>query len=153
VPRASLTLASRTKPLPPEPPSTRISAITPPPVSFNNSPSLYQSAATITGVQASSVVTGGQSKPKEETVRVRRGFIPSLHDELSISVGETITLVTAYDDGWCLCRNARGERGMVPLECLDRSGTSHSDMATQEGRRLSQRASSLYDGIAPGGYY
>lgn len=47
-------------------------------------------------------------------------FITSLPDELSIRVGETIRVLAEYDDGWALSLNARGEQGMVPLQCLDR---------------------------------
>ncbi|KAJ7799831.1 hypothetical protein B0H14DRAFT_2269592, partial [Mycena olivaceomarginata] len=42
---------------------------------------------------------------------VRYEFIPSLPDELSITTGETVALVAEYDDGWALCKNARGGPG------------------------------------------
>jgi len=77
-----------------------------------------------------------------ETATVRSTFIPTLPDELSISTGEVVRIMSAYDDGWALCSNARQEVGMVPLECLDRGGAS---LAQQEGReyRGLSRASSL----------
>ncbi|KZT27335.1 hypothetical protein NEOLEDRAFT_1051446, partial [Neolentinus lepideus HHB14362 ss-1] len=52
---------------------------------------------------------------------VRCTFIPSLPDELPITTGETVRILGEYDDGWALCVNGRGEQGMVPLECLDKS--------------------------------
>ncbi|KAJ7353597.1 hypothetical protein DFH08DRAFT_624707, partial [Mycena albidolilacea] len=50
---------------------------------------------------------------------VRYEFIPSLPDELSIITGEVLHMMAEYDDGWALCKNERGEQGVVPLECLD----------------------------------
>jgi hypothetical protein len=51
---------------------------------------------------------------------VRCIFEPRLPDELRIRVGEALRVLAEYDDGWGLCENTRGERGMVPFECLDR---------------------------------
>jgi hypothetical protein len=31
-----------------------------------------------------------------------------------------VRVVAEYDDGWVLCSNASGEKGMVPLECLEK---------------------------------
>jgi hypothetical protein len=63
------------------------------------------------------------------TATVRYEFIPSLPDELSIVTGEVLRMMAEYDDGWALCKNERGEQGMVPLECLDwgDSGASFFD--------------------------
>ncbi|KAF8236241.1 hypothetical protein L208DRAFT_1106570, partial [Tricholoma matsutake] len=47
-------------------------------------------------------------------------FIPTLPDELSIAIRETIHILSEYDDRWAYCSNGRGETGMVPLECLAR---------------------------------
>ena len=62
----------------------------------------------------------GGPTPQGETAVVRVLYIPTLPDELSITTGEVVTVIKAYDDGWALCANARGEQGVVPLECLDR---------------------------------
>jgi len=78
------------------------------------------------------------------TATVRYEFIPSLPDELSITTGEIVRVVSEYDDGWALCKNARGDQGMVPLECLDRSAgpqTLQPD-PTQDYRNF-RRTSSL----------
>lgn len=58
-----------------------------------------------------------------ETAVVSVVFIPTLPDELSISAGEIVTVVKAFDDGWALCQNAAGEQGVVPVECLDRKAS------------------------------
>jgi len=73
-------------------------------------------------------------------------FIPSLPDELSITTGEVVRVVSEYDDGWALCRNARGDRGMVPLECLDRASAPKSQLQVQDSRN-SRRTSSLAVGF------
>ncbi|KZT34714.1 hypothetical protein SISSUDRAFT_957344, partial [Sistotremastrum suecicum HHB10207 ss-3] len=58
------------------------------------------------------------SAASREMATVRRGFIPTLPDELPIANGEIVELLSSYDDGWCLCVNGRGEQGVVPRECL-----------------------------------
>ncbi|KAI0070954.1 hypothetical protein K474DRAFT_1578590, partial [Panus rudis PR-1116 ss-1] len=55
---------------------------------------------------------------------VRCMFLPSLPDELHITTGEVVRIVGEFDDGWALCANARGEQGVVPLECLDRGAAA-----------------------------
>ena len=51
---------------------------------------------------------------------VKRTFVPSLPDELSISNGEQVRILSVYDDGWALCeRVSNGEKGVVPQECLE----------------------------------
>ncbi|KAH9928098.1 uncharacterized protein B0H18DRAFT_1001390 [Fomitopsis serialis] len=51
---------------------------------------------------------------------VRNAFLPSLPDELAVSQGEMVRVLSEYDDGWALCANMRGDQGAVPLECLQR---------------------------------
>ncbi|KAK7034699.1 hypothetical protein VNI00_012106 [Paramarasmius palmivorus] len=58
---------------------------------------------------------------------VRCTFIPNLDDELWITTGETIKVLQEYDDGWALCENAGQQRGMVPVECLERGGGGAQD--------------------------
>lgn len=152
--------------LPPAPPR-------PPPVqgtqpSYN--PSYGPSASSALGLTVPAALTPGRkaepapsaylsppapggSASSPEVATVRSTFIPTLPDELSISTGEVVRIMSAYDDGWALCSNARQEVGMVPLECLDRGVAS---LAQQEGReyRSLSRASSLtaspdpYGGLA-----
>lgn len=67
---------------------------------------------------------------------VKQGFVRSLDDELVITPGETLLLVQAYDDGWCLCEKASPEglvdRGVVPLNCLEAfNGASAAEQSVQ----------------------
>lgn len=71
---------------------------------------------------------------------VKQTFIPALPDELEISTGETIRVLSEYDDGWALCVNLRGEQGMVPLECLDRGFSSNDQLDGRSTRRVSSLA-------------
>ncbi|KAF9023507.1 hypothetical protein BDZ89DRAFT_1162717 [Hymenopellis radicata] len=64
--------------------------------------------------------------PSQDGAFVMSTFIPSLPDELSISMGETVRILQEFDDGWALCANGGGERGMVPLECLNKTGGATS---------------------------
>ncbi|KAF9014165.1 hypothetical protein BDQ17DRAFT_445541 [Cyathus striatus] len=59
-------------------------------------------------------------------VTVKYTFYTSLLDELQITVGERVRILAEYDDGWGLCVNSRGEQGVIPLECIDRSDISVS---------------------------
>ncbi|WVQ97516.1 hypothetical protein IAU59_004630 [Kwoniella sp. CBS 9459] len=94
-------------------------------------------------------------------VRVKVGFVRSLEDELAISPGQQLYLHTAYDDGWSLCEDAKQNRGVVPISCLepwsDSAASSGGGLAPTSmsregstgsagsGERL-QRRSSLYRG-------
>lgn len=131
--------------------------ITPPPMSYNND--LSHNVFADNGLRPPSP-TSSMSMPvpvapsKENMAVVRCVFIPSLPDELSITAGEVITVVTAYDDGWALCANSRGEQGMVPIECYNQAslasspiGQAHNDIPTGDWRN-SKRASSLHSGVA-----
>jgi len=74
---------------------------------------------------------------------VKSTFIPTLPDELSINIGEVVRVLAEYDDGWVLCSNALGEKGMVPSECLERGvGLALRGPGTSIGGP-SRRASSL----------
>lgn len=81
---------------------------------------------------------------------VKRTFVPSLPDELSISNGDQVRVLSAYDDGWALCEKVgSGERGVVPQECLEdtqslRTNTNSpaSQSSAGDNARLN-RASSL----------
>ncbi|KAF8217445.1 hypothetical protein K438DRAFT_1454764, partial [Mycena galopus ATCC 62051] len=44
--------------------------------------------------------------------------MPGLPDQLATSIGEPLTVVQEYIDGWLLCQNDRGGQGMVSIECL-----------------------------------
>jgi len=124
-------------------------SITPPGSTFNN-PSRPASFMT-SSLSPNSTV----SMKLREMANVQRAFLPTLPDELHIQQGETVEIVNAFDDGWALCLNSHGEKGVVPLECLLRSGNK-DELTGQEGDRsqwrLSKRASSLYSGVSPDSY-
>jgi len=74
---------------------------------------------------------------------VKGTFIPTLPDEMSINVGEVVRVLAEYDDGWVLCGNVSGDKGMVPSECLERGvGLALRGPGTSVGGP-SRRASSL----------
>jgi hypothetical protein len=81
---------------------------------------------------------------------VKRTFVPSLPDELSIANGDQVRVLSAYDDGWALCEKMiGGEKGVVPQECLESVPSSNSNAPKlqigNEEARLN-RASSLRRG-------
>ena len=79
-------------------------------------------------------------------------FIPSLPDELTIFVGETLRVLAEYEDGWSLCMDCRGVRGMVPNECLDRNSASMGFLLPETYRiaRSSTRVTSLAQVVKSG---
>lgn len=40
-------------------------------------------------------------------------------DSAAITQGQNLFLHQTYDDGWCLCEDEAGNRGVVPLSCLE----------------------------------
>lgn len=68
----------------------------------------------------------GQKFPRK--MLVEHTFIPSLADELSIKVGEVLTMLEEYEDEWCLVERLggrSGERGVVPRFCLKERPRAH----------------------------
>lgn len=52
---------------------------------------------------------------------VSNSFDPSMEDELSITVGETVRILEEYEDEWCLVQRVGrmdAEKGVVPRFCL-----------------------------------
>jgi hypothetical protein len=87
--------------------------------------------------------TSTTQAPAGITATVRCTFIPNLPDELSITTGELVQLLAEYDDGWALCKNASGDQGMVPLECLEKVAFPSAVPYGATDVRGAQRASSL----------
>ncbi|OBZ69182.1 hypothetical protein A0H81_10959 [Grifola frondosa] len=59
----------------------------------------------------------GNKLPRLMTVE--HTFVPTLADELSIKIGETLRMLEEYEDEWCLVqRLADGEKGVVPRFCV-----------------------------------
>jgi len=92
--------------------------------------------------------------PLREVAIVARNFVGTMPDELPVTVGEPLSIIATYDDGWAMCSNAYGQHGVVPIDCLSAESDHRQDMHDQDGGawRLSRRASSLYP-QAPAGMY
>lgn len=122
--------------------------IAPPTSTFNNS-----------SRPLSAVSLERSSKKTGELAKVHRAFLPTLPDELQIQQGEMIEIISSFDDGWTLCMNRQGHKGVVPLECLsllsdkkERGGLGVQETGDGNQSRLSKRASSLYTGATSGNY-
>ncbi|KAJ7353601.1 kinase-like domain-containing protein [Mycena albidolilacea] len=77
------------------------------------------------------------------TATVRYEYEPSLPDELLIATGQVLHVLVEYSDGWALCKNRHGLKGMVPQECLGRGDVTQTlDLEKRDFRR-SQRMSSM----------
>lgn len=37
----------------------------------------------------------------------------------AIQPGDNLYVVQVYDDGWCMCEDQRGNKGVVPVRCLE----------------------------------
>lgn len=81
--------------------------------------------------------------PPARTALIRCVFVPCLPDELSISTGERVRVLAAYDDGWAMCVDARGAQGMVPAECLD-LGAERASGEWRASRRVSSLPGARY---------
>ncbi|KAL0946493.1 hypothetical protein HGRIS_012711 [Hohenbuehelia grisea] len=123
-------------------PSAAIPAV--PSMSYNNPPTAGFQGERTPGFPtpfASTPVRGTPTTPFNGAAVVST-FIPTLPDELSISLGDTVRVLAEYDDGWALCASMIGEKGMVPLECLDLGNGTQPVYVSREGH-MSRRASSL----------
>lgn len=118
----------------------------PPPATYNNPtlvapyptqavPSTYIPGSTTALAMGRAPAGRAQHAPVEAIVRCT--FVPTLPDELSIVTGERIFIVEQYDDGWVLCASGRGERGMVPRECLERAPSDQPDIGWRNVNRIS----------------
>jgi hypothetical protein len=130
--------------------SLAVPPITPLSASYNNPTySAPTSPSVASGGQIISTYNNSTDTTGKTMAIIRCTFIPTLPDELSITTGETVTVVNEYDDGWALCANVRGEQGMVPLECLAKDAAT--PRAPESDWKNAQRASSLI--VGGGGRY
>ncbi|SJL15768.1 uncharacterized protein ARMOST_19273 [Armillaria ostoyae] len=63
---------------------------------------------------------------------IRRTFVPTLYDELSVAIGDRIRVLEVFDDGWAMVEkvpegNGQGkevvlEPGLIPIDCLRMTG-------------------------------
>jgi len=150
---------SRDLPLSVQIPSPHVSV---PPDSYNND-TVNQYSTTSTPVASSpSVFTSpvylpGLMSLSPYSTTVVFTFIPSLPDELPISIGETLRVLAGYEDGWSLCVNGRGKKGMVPNECFEKNFSSIEQQLPPNGgyriSRSSVRVSSLAQAARPGLFF
>jgi hypothetical protein len=80
-------------------------------------PSTYREPSTRNPVQDSLVTS---TFPNGAVAKFK--FEPSKRDELYVRPGDYLKVLTMYGDGWSLCKNGSGEKGMVPTNCLRANG-------------------------------
>lgn len=88
-----------------------------------SSPSLSTYAIPASPASSMPPIVLNNNTGKREIYSVARTFVPTLLDELRISVGDRVIVVNEFDDGWAYCEKVGdpdGAAGVVPLECLDR---------------------------------
>lgn len=65
--------------------------------------------------------TGSDGLPLPRLMAVINTFTPSLEDEMSIRIGDTVRMIEEYNDGWCLVQRvgkSDSPKGVVPRFCL-----------------------------------
>lgn len=73
---------------------------------------------------------------------------------LAITPGQQLYLHTMYDDGWSLCEDQNGNRGVVPVSCLEPWTEGNIPRSnTTESIARSERRSSLYANAQAGQAY
>ena len=107
----------------------------PVPSTYNLGNTAFAVGRAATGMSSTLPSVRAQHAPMEALVKCT--FVPTLPDELSITTGERVFIVEQYDDGWDLCANGRGERGMVPRECLERAPSDQPGIGWRNVRRMS----------------
>ena len=119
----------------PSTPSSHVSYAVPapPPASYNNPNTLAALAAAGPGTSLNTAGPPGI----QPVATIKCSFVPTLPDELSISTGERVRVISQFDDGWALCENGGGEQGMVPQECLDHITVDPDDPDWRNARRVS----------------
>jgi len=79
-----------------------------------------QPAAVVPTAHPQALHTADQASVGKEYVTIVCAFLPTLPDELSVSMGEVLQVLEEFDDGWALCINERGDLGVVPVLCFER---------------------------------
>ncbi|PIL22410.1 hypothetical protein GSI_15098 [Ganoderma sinense ZZ0214-1] len=76
------------------------------------------------------------SFPAIETVR--HAFMPSMPDEMAISVGDRVRVIHGFDDGWATVQNVgTGAQGLVPLDRMRDDGKEGTAPAFLAKKRIS----------------
>ncbi|KAK0504349.1 hypothetical protein EDD18DRAFT_1133191 [Armillaria luteobubalina] len=78
----------------------------------------------------SSASSDRQSIPLSDVEIIRRPFEPTLHDEISVSVGDHVQVLKVFNDGWALVekitvellpgkgKQSLPQAGLIPIDCL-----------------------------------
>ncbi|KAM6494550.1 hypothetical protein JOM56_010911 [Amanita muscaria] len=55
----------------------------------------------------------------DDVESIQRPFIPTLPDELSVTVGESVRVIQTFDDGWAVAKEITDVvQGFIPIDCL-----------------------------------
>jgi len=103
----------------------------------NGNPAAVATARVAAGMGNPSILSPPRVPRGQMEATVKCTFVPTLPDELSITTGERVFVIEEYDDGWDLCANVRGERGMVPRECLEHAPIDQSAISWRNVGRTS----------------
>ncbi|TPX47212.1 hypothetical protein SeLEV6574_g02773 [Synchytrium endobioticum] len=69
---------------------------------------------------------GGKKKEAPATHRAIANYIPTLEDEMQITVDDDVEILESFDDGWALGRNTTSRKeGVFPLACLGLDESLH----------------------------
>jgi len=79
---------------------------------------------------------------------VKYSYTPTRDDEMSVELGDELSILTLYDDGWAMCQKLSTDaQGMVPVACWEDDDGSESDYdEDQDSKRINKmlaRGSSL----------
>lgn len=69
------------------------------------------------------------------TFRVVATYTPALADEIEIGLGDSVTILQEYDDGWCMgVNNTRnGIKGVFPRHCVENNYDGSQHGGSQHG--------------------
>ncbi|PBK97261.1 hypothetical protein ARMGADRAFT_891963, partial [Armillaria gallica] len=57
--------------------------------------------------------------PFSDVEIICRPFEPTLHDEISVSVGDRVRVLNVFNDGWAMVeKQALPQAGLVPIDCF-----------------------------------
>ncbi|KAF9214584.1 hypothetical protein BGZ59_003393 [Podila verticillata] len=75
------------------------------------------------------------------TFSVVTTYTPALADEIEVGLGDSVTILQEFDDGWCLgVNNTRGRiRGVFPSHCVDMGQFEYGDQQQQQQHQQQQQ--------------
>ncbi|KAF9165074.1 hypothetical protein BGX21_000855 [Mortierella sp. AD011] len=61
-------------------------------------------------------------------------YTPALADEIEIGLGDSVTILQEFDDGWCMgVNNSRNTKGVFPRHCVEMGPYEGSQLGTPGG--------------------